>query len=354
MLSRDNTSSACQALCLSFLQIPGMKTKILLLLNQPLYFKVSTMKSTCILLFFIASFLPAMAQDPDTVKAGAYIISVHDINFHDKEYTIRFWLWFLYKNPEFDFKNQLDIPNAKEIDEPETLSDTVSGKTWVQMKMKCTMKENWVVHNFPFDKQHLHVRVENTVFDKNKLIFFPDKRHSMFDDIEGLDGWVIKDFAVSSDTTRYGTGFGDPRKGHDSQTFSTFKIDMNIEREAWGLFMKIFIGMYIAFLIALISFATHPWELEPRFGLPVGGLFAAVGNKYIIDSLLPESPEFSLVDTLHSITFFGILSVLAVSAISMKLYKEDNKEICLRADRIGFRIVTGAFVVLNVYYIVAA
>ena len=130
------------------------------------------MKSTCILLFFIASFLPAMAQDPDTVKAGAYIISVHDINFHDKEYTIRFWLWFLYKNPEFDFKNQLDIPNAKEIDEPETLSDTVSGKTWVQMKMKCTMKENWVVHNFPFDKQHLHVRVENTVFDKNKLIFF--------------------------------------------------------------------------------------------------------------------------------------------------------------------------------------
>ena len=145
------------------------------------------------------------AQAPDTVKAGAYVISIHDINFHDKEYTIRFWLWFLYKNPEFDFKNQLDIPNAKEIDEPETLSDTVSGKTWVQMKMKCTMKENWVVHNFPFDKQHLHVRVENTVFDKNTLIFFPDKRHSMFDDIEGLDGWVIKDFTVSSDTTRYAT-----------------------------------------------------------------------------------------------------------------------------------------------------
>ncbi len=220
--------------------------------------------------------------------------------------------------------------------------------------MKCVMKENWVVHNFPFDKQHLRVRVENSVFDARGLVFKPDKRHSMFDDIEGLDGWHIEDFSVSSDTTRYGTGFGDPRVGHDSQTFSTFKIDMNIKRDAWGLFMKIFIGMYIAFLIALISFVSYPWELEPRFGLPVGGLFAAVGNKYIIDSLLPESPEFSLVDTLHSITFFGILSVLAVSAISLKYFNAGDKEACLRADKIGSRIVAGLFITLNIYYIAAA
>lgn len=310
-----------------------------------------------LLLFFGVSFFCTQAQKkagPDTVKVGAYIISVHDINFHDKEYTIRFWLWFLYNNPDFDFLNQLDIPNAKEIDTPVIVQDTINGKSWVQLKMKCIMKENWVVHNFPFDKQHLRVRVENIVFDKSKLIFLADKRHSMFDDIEGMDGWHVKDFTVTSDTTRYGTGFGDPRPKHDSQTFSTFKIDLNIERDAWGLFMKIFIGMYIAFLIALISFVSHPWELEPRFGLPVGGLFAAVGNKYIIDSLLPESPEFSLVDSLHSITFFGILSVLAVSAISMKYYNADNKEACLRADKIGSRIVLFTYVALNVYFIASA
>jgi hypothetical protein len=299
-------------------------------------------------------FLRSSGEPADTVKAGAYIISVHDINFHDKEYTVRFWLWFLYKNKEFNFEQQLDIPNAKEIDPPEVIPDSVDGFQWVQLKMKCTMKENWVVHDFPFDQQHLRIRVENSVFGADKLVFVADKRHSMFDDIEGLDGWQIKDFSVSSDTTHYGTGFGDPRPGNDSQTFSTFKIDMDIEREAWGLFMKIFIGMYIAFMIALISFATHPWELEPRFGLPVGGLFAAVGNKYIIDSLLPESTDFSLVDTLHSITFFGILSVLAVSAISMKFYNDGNKAACIRADKIGFRIVAATFLILNIYFVVAA
>ncbi len=311
------------------------------------------MKRFLLTCLFAASLYNSSAQ-PDTVKVGAYIISVHDINFHDKEYTIRYWLWFLYKNPDFDFYSQLDIPNAKEIDPPTMVTDTVGGKKWVQMKMKCVMKESWIVHNFPFDKQHLRVRVENSVFDKDALVFKADTRHSRFDGIEGLDGWRITEFNVSADTTHYGTGFGDPRRGHDSQTFSTFKIDMSIERDAWGLFMKIFIGMYIAFLIALISFVSFPWELEPRFGLPVGGLFAAVGNKYIIDSLLPESPEFSLVDTLHSITFLGILSVLAVSAISLKFYNSGNKEACLKADRIGAWVVAGAFVILNVYYIASA
>lgn len=319
------------------------------------------MKRYCLLLilgfsFFMSEAMPVKQQTevPDTVKAGAYIIGIHDINFHDKEYTIRFWLWFLYDNPDFDFKTQLDIPNAKEIDEPLVLSDSVNGKAWVQLKMKCIMKESWVVNNFPFDKQHLRVRVENTVYDNKHLIFSPDVHHSRFADTDGLDGWTVKDFKVSVDTTRYLTGFGDPRPGHDAQTFSAFKIDLNIERDAWGLFAKIFIGMYIAFLIALISFVSKPWELEPRFGLPVGGLFAAVGNKYIIDSLLPESPEFSLVDTLHSITFFGILAVLAVSAISMVIYNRGNQAACVRADKIGSRVVALAFVVLNVYYVVSA
>ena len=31
---------------------------------------------------------------PDTVKVGVYFISLHDIDFRQKEYTVRFWLWF--------------------------------------------------------------------------------------------------------------------------------------------------------------------------------------------------------------------------------------------------------------------
>ncbi|PZR40062.1 MAG: hypothetical protein DI538_05230 [Azospira oryzae] len=292
----------------------------------------------------------AMAQ-PDTVKVGTYIISVHDINFHEKEYTARFWLWFVYRNPDFDFSKQLDIPNAKDIDDPEIINDSLNGKAWTIMKMKSTMKESWNVKDFPFDQQHLRVQIENTLFDNRTLIFDPDLRGSKYDTKEAIDGWKITNFKVSAGINDYETGFGDPRADRSVQNFSTFLIEMDIERDAWGLFMKIFLGMYIAFLISTISFTPHPSEMEPRFGLPVGGLFAAVGNKYIIDSLLPESSEFTLVDTLHALTFIAIFGTLLVSALALRQYDKGKKEMAERTNRRGARIIFTSYILANLIFI---
>lgn len=308
-----------------------------------------------VFLFFLCSigFFALQAQ-PDTVRAGAYIISVHDINFHNKEYTSRFWLWFLHKNPEFDFTTQLDITNAKSIEAPEAIMDTVAGKQWTMMKMKCVMKENWKVHDFPFDKQHLVMKIENSIYDINSLIFAPDTKGSLFGDEETIDGWEISNFKISAGTNDYKTGFGDPRPHRQQQTFSELVVEMDIERDAFGLFMKIFIGMYIAFLISMLSFTPHPSELEPRFGLPVGGLFAAVGNKYIIDSLLPETSDFTLVDTLHAMTFMAIFTTLLISAIALKMHDKGKTEQCLTLSRRGGRIIIVSYLVLNIFFILKA
>ncbi len=296
----------------------------------------------------------SLIAQPDTVKVGAYVISVHDINFHEKEYTARFWLWFVYSNPDFDFSKQLDIPNAKDIDDPEIINDSLNGKAWAIMKMKSTMKESWNVKDFPFDQQHLRVQIENTLFDNRTLIFEPDLQGSKYDTKEAIDGWNITRFKVSAGTNDYETGFGDPRADRETQNFSTFLIEMDIERNAWGLFMKIFLGMYIAFAIATISFTPHPSEMDPRFGLPVGGLFAAVGNKYIIDSLLPESSEFTLVDTLHALTFIAIFGTLLVSAIALRQFDKGKREQAERTNRRGARIIFSLYIVLNVVFILLA
>jgi hypothetical protein len=298
--------------------------------------------------------LPEDTSTPDTVKVGAYIISVHDINFHDKEYTVRFWLWFLYKNADFDFSKQLDIPNAKAIEPPDVITDSIAGKTWVIMKMKCVMKEHWNVTDFPFDKQHLNIEIENTLFDNKSLVFVADTRGSLFDMKEAIDGWTINNFKVSTGENDYETGFGDPRADKASSNFSQFRIDLDLQRNAWGLFMKIFSGMYIAFLIAAISFTPKPSELEPRFGLPVGGLFAAVGNKYIIDSLLPETSSFTLVDTLHTLTFLGIFATLVVSAVSLKLHDLGKHELSLKVNHIAAYVVVSLYVLANIVFIAHA
>lgn len=314
------------------------------------------------LALFLFVFMPLslLAQDenepkPDTVTIGAYIISIHDIDFHNKEYTTRFWLWTLHENNgKFDFPNQLDIPNAKDIEKPDVISDTLNNRVWQLLKMKSVMKQNWEVTDFPFDKQKLVIHVENSIYDRNSLVFVPDNLGSTYDREMTIDGWHISNFTVTKDVKEYTTVFGDPSSDMLHSEYASFNIQIDIERNAWGLFMKIFIGMYIAFMISVLSFTTQPSELEPRFGLPVGGLFAAVGNKYIIDSLLPESSTFTLVDSLHATTFLAIFTTLLVSAISLHYYDKGNT---VRGNKIsywGSRIVVVSFVIINIIFILSA
>lgn len=312
-----------------------------------------------LLVLILTPFL-LFAQDdseprPDTVTIGAYTISIHDIDFHNKEYTTRFWLWVLYNNNDkFDFPNQLDIPNAKSIDKPEVISDTVDNRVWQLMKMKCVMKQNWKVKDFPFDQQRLVLHVENSIYDRNSLVFVPDELGSTYDRELTLDGWKITDFKVTTSNSEYTTVFGDPSSDMLHSEYASFNIEIDIERNAWGLFMKIFIGMYIAFMISVLSFTTQPSELEPRFGLPVGGLFAAVGNKYIIDSILPESSAFTLVDSLHAATFLAIFATLLVSAVSLRFHDKGKVELCKKINYWGSRLVITAFVVLNLTLVIFA
>ena len=311
------------------------------------------MKNIFIFFLLTASLIstPGLAQDkasnvPDTVKIGSYIISLHDINFRDKEYTARFWLWMLYDNPEFDFTNQVEVPNAKTMEKPDILVDTVKGMTWVLMKMKCIMKQSWEVSDYPFDDQELKLHVENTMFDAGSLIFKADTAGSKYDPKLTVDGWEITDFKVSTGINPYRTSFGDPRSQEQYSEYASFNINIKLERSAWGLFLKIFLGMYIAFFIAIISFIIQPHNVDPRFGLPVGGLFAAVGNKYIIDSILPENSSFTLVDSLHSITFLFIFFTISVSAVSLILINKGKAKEARRFDKIG------AFAVVSLYFLI--
>lgn len=302
--------------------------------------------------FFSQNIFGAKKVIPDTVEVGAYVLSLHDINFHDKEYTLKYWLWFLYKNPDFDFTKQVEVPNAKENEQPEIFVDTIDNRTWVLMKMKSKIKQSWNVQDYPFDEQYIQLGVENTMYDKRYLVFKPDFKNSTYAPNLNIDGWEIENFSISNHSNIYNTTFGDPRiKNKQSTEYDSFNINFTLKRDAWGLFLKIFIGMYFAFFISIISFLINIEDIEPRFGLPVGGLFAAVGNKYIIDSLLPESTSFSLVDTLHTLTFAYILLTIMSNAISLVFFNKHKVVKANKLNRRGSWLIIGSYVTFNILFI---
>jgi cytochrome c biogenesis factor len=115
-----------------------------------------------------------------------------------------------------------------------------------------------------------------------------------------------------------------------------------------------FLGMYIAFLIAYVCFYIHSDGMDSRFSLSVGALFAVIGNKYIIDSSLPESTSFTLVDTLHGLTLSCILIIVAATAYSLILVKNNQMQKAKKFDMYSAQILLLLYVLTNMYFIVRA
>ena len=298
---------------------------------------------------FIAS-TRAQDEKSDTVTVGIYVTSIHDIDFRQKEYTVNFWLWLKYRNKAFDFAQNLEIPQAKTVTKSFPTTDTIDGKINMLMKLQCVMKDSWKITRFPFDRQKLRLSIENSQFDSRSLVFAADTLGKHFGKYT-INGWAIDSFNISTDKKIYETAFGDDSQEKPRSEYSVYKVVIGIERIApWDLFMKMFLGMYISFLIAYVCFYIHPDSIDARFGLSVGSLFAVIGNKYIIDSALPESASFTLVDTLHGITLLFIFAVITSTAYALKLVKENKIKQANKFDRIAAQSLLLIYIILNIWF----
>src|SRR5215203_2428245 len=112
------------------------------------------------IIFFVLTILShftshSQTSAPDTVRVGVYVTSIHDIDFKQKEYALNLWLWLKYKNKDFDFLQNLEVPQAKSVEKSFSTIDTSNGQVYLLMRLQCVMKDSWRISNFPFDHQTL-------------------------------------------------------------------------------------------------------------------------------------------------------------------------------------------------------
>ncbi|MES2680231.1 MAG: hypothetical protein V4635_10115 [Bacteroidota bacterium] len=304
-----------------------------------------------LLSLFFCNSLRADKTVPDTVYTGVYITSIHDIDFKGKEYTVNLWLWLKYKNRDFNFVQNLEVPQAKTVAKSFSTIDSTGERIYLLMKLQCVMKDTWKIENFPFDHQKLRFAIENSQFDSNSLVFAADRAGENHDPRFTLRGWHIDSLNVSTGIKGYETAFGDDDLPQAHTDYSTYKVKIVLSREALGLFGKMFLGMYMAFLIAYVCFFIHLKSIEARFGLGVGALFAVIGNKYVIDSALPDTSAFTLVDTLHGITLFFIFLVIVSAIYTLYLTNKNEEARANRFDKIVAVLTAGLYIILNIYFI---
>ncbi len=291
------------------------------------------------------------ATAPDTVKVGAYVVSVYDLSFDQEEFKADFWLWFDYRGDSLDFEQSVEITNAKDINFSLQSLEPLEGVNWLAEKCRATLKKTWDVRHFPFDKQVLEILLEDAWLDNSQIVYVADTANSSYAPDLDIDGWHIRDYRVEPMDHPYYSNFGNPSISEAYTEYPGVAIRFLIERDAMGIFFKLFTGLYVAFVIAMLVFFIRPSFVDPRFGLSVGALFAAIGNKYIVDSILPQTTEFTLVDQIHAVTFAFIFISIVLSVISLWLETQKESLVYKRVDRIAFLTILGLYIFLNVFLI---
>ncbi|HEU4717288.1 MAG TPA: hypothetical protein VFU15_05630 [Bacteroidia bacterium] len=269
-----------------------------------------------------------MAETPhkDTVKVGVYITSIYNLGFAENDFGIDFWVWYLYKNDSIDPKGTMEVVNAESQEFENGTVEHKGNYTWAVQKCRATIKKNWEISRFPLDDQTLDVYLEETDKDTSELVYVADVENSKIEKSVSLNGWHVSNFTVRPSIYTYNTTFGDPTLSGNS-SYARLSISTKIERESKSIFLKLFLGLYVAFLIALAVFFLDGAEIGARTSLAVGALFAAVGNKYIVDSSLPDHASFTIVDKIHDMSFALILISIVFSIISNRFaHKGDSKK----------------------------
>jgi len=286
----------------------------------------------------------------DTSHVGIYVKTLYDMTPADLSFGADFYIWNINKDSVSLFK-KVEIVNAKRLEDYSSFIER-DGNTFVSYEnSKGQLTHNWDLRRYPFDKQKLRIVLE-AQYNTDIMFVTDDKYNFQIGDEIKLPGWKIKKYYIEKSLAGYSNDFGYHNSGAKSKNYNRLSFVIEIARNGWGLYFKLFTGLYIAFLVSFLAFFIKPDYVDPRFGLGIGGLFASVGNKYVVDTNVPATISFSFVDMVHFLCFAFIFATLVISTISLKLYTSGKIEKSKKLDRRGAIVVMALYLLLNIALII--
>jgi len=292
---------------------------------------------------------------PDTVKIGAYLFSIYNLDFPGNKVNMDFYIWLNTKKDSLNLAENFEVVNSIQFNKLSENNEKRGDINYITFRVNSELKNQWNISNFPFDKQKLEIIIEDADKDNTQLVYIADTIASKLDPNVMLEGWKISDFSLKAADYTYQTNYGDPAIPlNEYSTYSRVILSFTIQRAGYGLFFKLFIGLFISVLISLLTFFIDPVDLDPRFGLSVGAIFAAIASQYVITSTLPQNARLTLVDILHDISFIFIFLCILGSVISLHLKKKNKIETHKKLDKISFVILTICYLTIALYFVIRA
>jgi hypothetical protein len=286
--------------------------------------------------------LAALAQ-PVVVNIGVYLVDISQVDLKMGTAEVTLYVWTRWEgDPEVGTQYEL-INGTVEAKDHEYRTEA-NGFHYAYYKMRATVKVDFDLHAFPYDRHELRLDFEHAALLSHEVVFAVDEASMAELGSPSVVGWEIGDPRYRVSETTYRTSFGMPDVPLDEfGSYSRFTVTMEL-RHGGDLmtFLKTFLALFISVLIALLGFLIHPEELEARMGAGVAGVFGVVTSHLMVSGNLPEISYLTLSDKLHLAGLFVVFLAILDYCFAGYLVRADRPALARRLDRrVALGLVAG-------------
>ena len=289
---------------------------------------------------------PPTATPPGDVTLGIYLYSIQDLDFAKHTFRATFELWWRWRGDDFDPLAALLIVGARSVST--TIEDRrrlPNGENYLVARIDAVINETLDTGAFPFDRHRLSIDVESP-FEDQYLRFVVDNHASMLDPDAFSPGWHLSDFKIRETRQHYPTTFG--LKERANERYSRVVVEVVAERVGWRAAVDNFMGFIVCVLMCMVGYFIPINMLPARTTLLTAATIAAVGNKYVVNTLTETSVGAQLVNVAVVTSFAMVLIYTLASVRCERIAHLGDRG---RAERLNRNVGIGSSIV---YVIVMA
>jgi hypothetical protein len=301
-----------------------------------------------LLVGLIASAMPAPAHAeesaPQQVIVGAYINDIQELDTERGTYTIDFYMWFRWKDPEVDPTDSIEVMNSNAMEnttssatggvsgrpfpaEPRVMPD---GSKYQGFRYQGVFSKNMDRHRFPFDIQRLNVLLEDVNQNNRELEFVPDTSPVTINEQVTIPGFQIGTPTLTVVSHQYPSSFGDLTVP-PNPAYSRIVLAVPVARDALPYLVKIMLPIVIVVLITSLIYMIPSRLEDSRTGIGITAMLTMVALQWTTDADLPSVEYLMMVDVIYIVSMAYILFAMGYTVFASRRSTQESAEAILQA-----------------------
>jgi len=301
--------------------------------------------------------LPSYAADkaPVVVDVGVFLNNVPSVMLKERKFQVDFNVWFRWTGDAVNPLESFEVV-AGHIDLKEELVKKKTGNVnYGLYKIVATINYNFDLAKYPLDDHALKIQIEDVKRDSSEMVYRADTASTNISPKVHVPGWDTGHFDATTAVVHYPTNYGDPEAAKATESnYSRFTFSLDLIRNGYGNFLKLFSMLFFAGGIAFFAFWVRSDYLDSRLALIVSGIFMAAITANMISSSLPESDSFDMAERLYFATMAFIFATCLGSLHTFKIFLAGNEDKAnVLSRRLGI-VLPVAYVLVNLLIVMLA